>query len=63
MRVSVKVVSKDEYEDYIAGLNQDLAAGQEAVQESIVSAEAAEDSDEPSSTDTAPAGAASEDGN
>ncbi len=63
MRVSVKVVSKDEYEDYISGLNSNLAAGQEAVQESVASAAAAEDSDATSSTDIAPAEPASEDGN
>ena len=62
MRVSVKVVSQAEYQDYISGLNQNLAAGQEAVQESVEAARAAEDSDETSSTDAAPAEPAAEAG-
>jgi heme/copper-type cytochrome/quinol oxidase subunit 2 len=63
MRASVKVVSNDEYEDYIAGLNSNLAAGQKAVQDSVESAEASEDSDATATSDVAPDEATSEGGN
>lgn len=63
MRGAVKVVSKDEYEDYIASLNTNLAAGQKAVEDSNESAEASEDFDATSSTDTAADETTSEGGN
>ncbi len=44
MRATVKVVSADEYEDYIEGLNSALQEGQEAVQDAAETTEASQDS-------------------
>jgi cytochrome c oxidase subunit II len=51
MEVSVRVVSQDEYEDYIATLGTELREGQRAVQEANETAAAEEASAETSSSD------------
>ena len=51
MRANVRVVSAQEYEDYIEGLNSDLQEAQEAVHEAAETEAAAEDSDETAGTD------------
>ena len=45
MRATVRVVSAQEYQDYIEGLNSDLQEGQQAVQEAVETEIAQEDSD------------------
>ncbi len=46
MRVTVKVVSQDEYDAYVATLTAELGEGQKAVQDAVTSNNAAEDSAE-----------------
>ena len=51
MRATVRVVSAEEYRDYIQEKSAELQEGQEAVSEAAETQEAAEDSDETSETD------------
>ncbi len=51
MRANVRVVSADEYADYIETLSADLQEGQAAVREAAETENAAEDSDETAATD------------
>lgn len=53
VRPVVKVVSQDEYQTYLEGLNANLQAGQSAVQEAATAEEASEDSDAAASSDAA----------
>ena len=55
MRATVRVVSAQEYQDFIASRNEDLQAGQEAVVEAGETEQAQEDSDETSSDEAAAA--------
>lgn len=55
MRAWVRVVSADEYADYIEGLNNDLGEGQAAVHEAVQTESASEASDETSSDPAAEA--------
>jgi cytochrome c oxidase subunit 2 len=53
MRAHVRVVSQEEYKDYVEGLNTNIAAGQAAVREAAASAAAEQDSAATSSDDAA----------
>ena len=53
MRQMVKVVSQDEYQTYLEGLNANLQAGQDAVQGAVTTEETSEDSSATSSSDAA----------
>jgi cytochrome c oxidase subunit II len=61
MRANVRVVSTEEYADYIEAKSSELQAGQEAVSEAQETENAAEDSDETASTDESEAEASSDD--
>jgi len=53
MRATVRVVSAEEYQDYIEGLNTDLQEGQQAVQDAAESESATAASEETSTADAA----------
>ena len=58
MRTTVRVVSQEDYEAFVDGLNDELQAGQEAVQEAATAEQAAEDAVTPPETDAGPDDAA-----
>lgn len=55
MRASVRVVSAEEFQDYVAGLNTELQEGQQAVQDAVETEIAEEESAASPSDDAAPA--------